>query len=287
MIRDKREQERKDVDESERREKRSHKEQQTGDRAAPAPKPQPDQQRQRREREQPLPRLHGVHRPSRIDEDQVRRPDELAQVEPDDASREQTALSQGQRKIGALSADAGALEPGGQPAGGAGEREPWRQRNHVAPPRKTAALPPEDHQQRGGQRRGDGLGQERDGKQAGGQGIGCALPLVVEAQIGERRGEIEHGRNRILLFGDPGDRFNTHRMQCKQQRRQPGAAHRESAQGDSQQTSRSGMKQNVQDMVARRPVPPEEMLHPECRVQKRVVLLRGTDLAPDASQALE
>ena len=183
--------------------------------------------------------------------------------------------------------DPRALDPGGEPARRGAERKPRQQRQHVAPPRQPAAPPPENHEQGGGQRRRDGLGQKREEEQPGRQGVRGAAAAFIEAEVGEGGAEIQHGGKRVLLLGDPGHGFDAYGMQGEKQRREPGAGHRQPSQDHAEQAGGGGMEQDVEQVVAQRRVTPQAVLDPKRRVQERVVLLRGADLEPDASQSVQ
>ena len=66
--------------------------------------------------------------PARVDEDQLGGPDKLAQIEADDAARQQASLDEGQFEIHALGADQFAFHPGREQAGGRAEDKKRHQR---------------------------------------------------------------------------------------------------------------------------------------------------------------
>ena len=98
--------------------------------------------------------------------DEIGRPHELAQVKPNDAARQQTPLEKCQFEFGPFGADQRPLDPGRHEAADGTKHKKRHERQHVALPRNRAALPPEDHQQRGRQRGGDGLCQQSQHEQA-------------------------------------------------------------------------------------------------------------------------
>ena len=118
-------------------------------------------QRHGRDRKQILPCDGRIDRPSRIHEIEAGRPEQRAEIEPDDAAGEQQPLEEREREAGASRADDVVLEPDRERAGEGGDREPGNERQHVAPPVDAAALPPSDDEQRGRQRCSHGLREQR------------------------------------------------------------------------------------------------------------------------------
>src|SRR4051812_20157911 len=94
MIRHIRKQEWENIHEAKHGEKRAREEQQRGQRPAVAARmpEQRDDRGDEPERKEPLPPLRGVDRPMRIDENEIGRPEEFSDVEPNYATSEQAAL---------------------------------------------------------------------------------------------------------------------------------------------------------------------------------------------------
>ena len=108
----------------------------------------------------------------------------------------------------------------------------------------------------------------------------------VELQVDEQRCEVKQERECILLFRDPGHRLDAHRMQGEHRRGEPRAAHVEPAQNPGQQAGARRVKKQIYEPIPGGRVTPQTVLDPECRMQHRIVLLRGARLGPDPAQAV-
>jgi hypothetical protein len=174
------------------------------------------------------------------------------------------------------------LDPGGEGAGDDTQREPRQEGQDVAAPRKFCVTPPQDHEKRGGEGGGHCLGQQRAGKPKGGDPVGTAPALIVKPQESECGAEIENGRKGVFLLRDPGHGLNGDGMQREQQCGEPHAGDPEASQDGSDEAGRGRVQEDVDQMIAGRPVAPQAVLDPECRVQQRIVLLGSADVGPDA-----
>ena len=62
--------------------------------------------------------------------------------------------------------------------------------------------------------------------------------VAVVPQVGKRRRDAEHGRERVLLLGDPRDRLGADRMRREERRAKEGAGHGEAAKEEEEQEGR-------------------------------------------------
>ncbi len=124
-------------------------------------------------------------------------------------------------------------------------------------------------------------------------------------QINPTRQQVPEERKRVLLFRDPRHRLHIDRVhgedQARQQRDRVGAITRpgdlrRGCRGDvskqpphhqHQQRRARGVEQHVHQMIEERIDAEEPVLHPEKRMQERIVLLGGAELGPDADQTVE
>ena len=118
-------------------------------------------------------------------------------------------------------------------------------------------------------------------------GIISPASVSIKSQIGQRRAQIEHSRQRVLEFRNPRHRFHLNRMQGKEGRRQPRARYFQLPQYPCQQQRRKSMEQNVDPMITRRGIAPKLVLHPKNTVNQRIVLLGGPELRPNAGQTVQ
>ena len=124
--------------------------------------------------------------PTGIGENQICRPKELAQIEPDRPARYQTAVDCGQIKRGPFGMKQLAFKPGGEKSRRCTKGEKGEKRRHVVPPRQPPALPPKDHQQGRGQGRRNSLAQKSQYEQGQRRAVKPRLPAPVEPQIDDR-----------------------------------------------------------------------------------------------------
>jgi hypothetical protein len=85
--------------------------------------------------------------PVGIDENQVRRPHELAQIKPDRATRNESTFDKRIIIISSLRSDQVPLYPGGNEPAENPHDEKGNQRQHILFPGQFLPLPPENHQQ--------------------------------------------------------------------------------------------------------------------------------------------
>ena len=153
----------------------------------------------------PLPEGGCVHGPAGIDEDQLGRPGQLAEVEPEHPARQQAPLHQAQVEIRPLGADEHPLKIRRDQAGARAQGKPGQQGQHVAPPIQAAAAPPENHEQCGRQRGCDSLGQQPEQEKPAGQDVVTRPAIGIEAKVDKRGREVEYEREGVLLLGNPRD----------------------------------------------------------------------------------
>ena len=156
------------VHEPQHRKQCSHIKEQCGCRPTPnAPPGQPECEKgaDGGHRIEPLPPRTGVGLPARVNEAEVRRPEQVAEVKPERPAGNQAALRESQGKIRSLRADMVFLQPGGYCTKTQGQGEEWQRRQHVRPPPDLSALPPANQQNGRRQRKGRRLGQQRTEKQ--------------------------------------------------------------------------------------------------------------------------
>ena len=105
-----------------------------------------------------IPTASIVHRG--YTEDEIHRPDQLTQIEPDDTAGEQNTLDERELEICASRPDDRRARTTPSPSGSNGNREPRNERQHILPPLQPAALPPQHDEQCCGQCRGDGFAEQ-------------------------------------------------------------------------------------------------------------------------------
>src|SRR5438105_10643170 len=184
VIGDEREQERVDVEEAQRRKQRPDEEQRSRKRPArPLPqKPERRQDEKRRDGVQVLPEDGLADVPAGIDEAQIRRPRQLAHVEPDGTPRDQGALRHAEIERRAFRPSELALHPDGEETGGDAEDEEGNERQDVLSPGEPSALPPTDEEQRRRQGRRHRLAAQREQEEAQRQRIEPGRSLLPEAK---------------------------------------------------------------------------------------------------------
>ena len=241
--------------------------------------------------------------PTRIDHRQIRRPRQLADIEPEGAGGDEHPLQQrivkGRRR-----------RRGDHPQiqGNDAERhgEEGRKQQQV-PPGDAAALPPMENHQRGRQRDHHVLGQHPSGEQHQSQGIapakfrrrGCQRRSARSAAKGrspfqKRRpgpdaGEVKQPGKHILALNGPSDGFHMQGMHGEDRGDPPSARHRQTSQNPPKQKRVGGMQQHVHHMVADRIKSPEFVLQPKAGVGERPIVrfVRFVRHEPDAPQAIQ
>ena len=289
MVGDVRVAERVDVEEAEHRKERAAEEEQCGKRrtCARANRPQRERDRDEREVEVVLPDRRRIHRPVRVGEDEVGWPDDRPEIEADHAPGEQRALEHVEIVLRACGSDQMPLDPRGEQPARRGDREPRQQRHHVTAPLDSSALPPEHHEQRGRERRRHRLGHQRAEEQRARYAKVAGLARVVEPQVRDCGEQVEHERERVLLFGDPRDRLDVDGMEREDRAGEPRALDGEPLGERDDEARRDHVQHDVHEVVAEHGVAPEARLDPERAVQERIVLLRGAELGPNAAQSIE
>ena len=303
VIRHEREAHRVDVEEPRNGEQRADEEQHGGQRTPAARAPCPEQRHHAggRERVKIGAGLRGVDPPARVEEDQWVGPEQLAGVKPGDPARDEAALEEAEIPVGTVGADVVVLEIRGVRAERGSQQEQRRQGGDV-PPADPAAPPPGHQQQRRRQAARDRLGQQRAAEQRQREGVRApplprrrarpvrALPSLRpagETQIHERRPEVQRGGEHVLALGDPGHRFDVHRMHREDRRGHPGPGDAEAAQQDPEQDRVESVQQDVHQVVTEWLEPPETALQPETREHQGVVLRAAGGFEPDPPQAVD
>jgi hypothetical protein len=138
---------------------------------------------------------------------------------------------------------------------GRAEGHPWEQRCHIALPIELSTLPPEDYEQHGRQRGSHSLTHECQREKSQSQQILRALARSVKVQIREYRGEIEDRGERTFLFRDPRYRFDTHRVQGKDEARQPRARQSKALDDSDHQACRQRVQRDIDQMIAQADAP--------------------------------
>ncbi len=245
-----------------------------------------------------------VDRPARIDEDDVAGEEELAGIEGDDLSREDEPAGDPERPVVARRADHRLFEPRRVERERRADGEERDERPDVG--RGDPPLPPPEQNEKDGRDDARGrLGEE--GEREGGERSGVErrraavprdldprLPLlrrlgrgrarVAGGEKGVHREKREKERQRVLPLGDPGDRFHAHRMEGEEGCREPGCREAESTQKRPEKQSRTGVEEDVDEVVPERTQAPEVLLEPERREDERVVLLARLRLGPDQGE---
>ena len=275
-----------DIEKPKRRKKRADKEKGAGQRrpAAASHRHQNGESGQDCGRKDPGAQARARYRPSGIDEDQVRRPQQLGSVEPGGPARQKHALQAVQPEGRSLGPAHVTFNPTGEKPRRGAEDEPGQQGRHVAAPGESPCPPPAHDKQGGGKCRRHSLAEEGQGKEKRGNRVSPPLPPLGKAQVVERGQQVKHRRKRVLLLGDPGYRFDAYRMQRENERGQPGPRNRQPAQDQQQQGGRGRVQGHVEEVVADRRVPPHPVLDPEGRMQQGIILLGRADLEPDPSE---
>ena len=167
-------------------------------------RPEPGRERDQPGVERVLPRNLRVHGPMRVREDEIRGPEQFVEVEPDHAAGEQRALQHVEVVIRALLAPIRCRsDPRSKQPACRGDDEPRDQRGHITLHVDVSTLPPEDHEQRRGERRRDGFRHQRADEQRGRDCVGaCGLRSSSKRRYEKRGEQIEHERERVLLPPD-------------------------------------------------------------------------------------
>jgi hypothetical protein len=248
------------------------------------PKSSQDASDQGARQRQPLQHPRRINAPARINEREIRRPENLPEIEPYDLAGQQAALEPGQFIGRTRRADQVPLDRGREQAGDRAQHEPGDQRQHIGPPVDPPATPPGDHEQ--GRRQGgdNRLRQQTERKQTQRAPVMPAPAVGVESQPGQRGAEKENRGESVFLLADPGDRFDVDGMKGEDSRGEPRTGNREPAQQQSEETRGEGMQRQICQMVAERGIAPETVLDPEQRMQQRIILLGNAWFGPDAPQ---
>jgi hypothetical protein len=260
---------------------------------APAKTPQHHHHRQHRQRVEVLPPDRRVDRPPRIDEHQVRRPHQLARVEPQRPARDQSAIEPRLAEPLATRPPVVRLQVHRHHD----ERRPHRhqggQRQKVTAD-DPATLPPHHQQQRRRQEARRRLTQQRADKERHPQHVRhppagrsrTRHPQVPHEQ--QHRRQEERRRQDVLQFAHPRHRLHVHGVHREHRRRQPRRRQSQHTQQTPQQHRVERVQQDVDQVVADGVLPPQPVLEPEGRRGQRVVLvavLGPGDLRPDPAQA--
>ena len=274
------------VDEPEHRRQRHGEEQRARQRPPPEPPPPEPQQGGKGRRPQdvrPGGGVRGADLPERVDHGQIRRPQQLADVEPQRASRDQHALDE---RVAERERLPRGIERQVRRGDDKRYREERRQPRQVGP-RDAARLPPVPDEQRRRQRDHDGLRQQAGREEPERQQVAPGPRRLREPDPGQRGGQVEQGREHVLALDDPGDRLDVQRMDREDRRDDPGAGRRQTPQEAPYQQDVDQVEQHVDRVIAERRQPPQLVLQPEARVDDGPVVPLPLDVGgrePDVPQ---
>src|SRR5205085_8428119 len=94
----------------------------------------------------------------------------------------------------------------------------------------------------------------------------------IRFQEEEDRQQIKEGRLRILEFGDPGDRFDHHRMKRPKRGAKPRTGNTELAQHAPKQNRRAGVDENIEEMIWKRVKTDEFVEKPKGGQDERIII---------------
>ncbi len=268
------------------RKERTHEEQESGQWCAgkSSQEPKRGDQRKHPKWEEPLPPHRRLRCPFRIYEVEAERPDEFPQVEPHRPASDKQTSRPRQRKVRALGPEVVLFHPNGEKPRRSAQSKPGEQWAYLAPA-EPATLPPYHHQQGRRQRCRDGLAPQREYEQGQRGRIRPRPARPVESEVDQRRRQVEDERKCVFLLRNPSHRFDVHRVQREQQRRQPSPWHGQPLQDQREENCRARMQQQGDQMVAERLVSPEPVLHPEHAMQQRIILLGRSRFDPYPAEA--
>src|SRR5579872_1027187 len=106
-------------------------------------------------------------------------------------------------------------------------------------------------------------------------------------QIRQRRRQIKHSGKRAPLLRHPRNSFHADGMQSKNKSGQPRSAQFQQSDNRYNKASRQTVFKKIGEVITQNSIAPEAMLDPERRMQQRIILLRGSQLKPDAPQAMK
>ena len=284
------------VNEAERRRQRDDEEQRPRKRASPdavAQHPQRPSQGKPSDEGQPRKEVADLNVPARVDDGQVRRPCQLAEVEPHSAGSDQEPLDEGMiegcRRLGG---DQQQIERDQRQRHDEEGRQPRDIRQRNAP-----AAPPVQDQQRDRQRDDHVLRQHAGGQQPQRTAVAPAacssgaspahFPGGQEAQPHRHAAEVAQRGEHVLAFDGPGHGFHVQWMNGEHRGDEPRAGGRERRQDAPQQHGVGGMQQYVHGVVAVGRESPELVLQPERGVDQRPIegFIHLHRREPDALQA--
>ena len=247
---------------------------------------EPHQRRQTRDGGDvhPAEGVPGAHLPQRVDHRQIRRPQQLAHVEPQRVRRDQHPLH---RRV----AERERLARGVEREVGGGDGEPAREQRCEAEPvgrGHRAPLPPVPDDERRGQGDRDRLRQQRGREQTEHQAVACGPRRLGEPDPGEHRAQVEQRGEQVLALDDPGHRLDVQGMHGEHRGERPGAGHRETQRDAPHQQRVDQVQHQVDEVVAERRQPPQLVLQPEGGIDDRPVVAFVPDVGrrkPDVPQA--
>jgi hypothetical protein len=158
---------------------------------------------------------------------------------------------------------------------------------------EAPSFPPQDEQNRCGQRASDGLAEQGTDKESQRHGVRAGRTEFCQeigrgaarAQVGEHGSQVEDARQDVLSLGDPGHGFDVDGMNSEDGGGQPRPRDAKSTEDEPQKNGTGRVQQHVDGVVAEGVEPPEVVLDPEGGEDQRIVLRRGTRLGPDLLQA--
>ena len=273
----------------EHRRQRDREEQGAGERPATGPPAQHPERRGRGDGCDDVPpreRVRGVHLPVRVDDDESRRPEQLADIDPQRVRRDEHALDEGVIDVDDFLVIGHVRGGDAQP-----HREEWDRAEQVGSGH-APLLPPAVDQQGRGQGDADGFAEQPRGEQHERQDIAPRPVLRVrpfdEAEPRQRCAHVEQDGEQVLAPDHPGDGFDVDRMHGEYRRGDPRPGYRQPRQQPPHQHRIGPVQQQVDGVKAQRGEAPQPMFQPEGRISERPVVALALNLArrePDAPQA--
>ena len=273
----------------EHRRQRGREEQDAGERPAADPPAQPPERRGRGDGCDDVPpreRVRGVHLPVRVDDDEGRRPEQLADIDPQRVRRDEHALDEGVIDVDDFLVIGHVRD---------GDAQPHREERHRAEQVGSGhapLFPPTVDQQRRRQSDADGFAEQPRGEQHERQDVAPRPVLRVrpfdEAEPRQRRAHVEQDGEQVLAPDHPGGGFDVDRMHGEYRRGDPRPGYRQPRQQPPHQGRIGPVQQQVDGVEAQRGEAPQPMFQPEGRISERPVVALALNLArrePDAPQA--
>src|SRR5579872_992758 len=106
-------------------------------------------------------------------------------------------------------------------------------------------------------------------------------------QIRQRRRQIKDTGKRALLLRHPRHSLHADGMQGEDKPGQPRSAQSQQSDNRDDETSGEAVFKKIGEVITQNSIAPEAMLDPERGMQQRIILMRGSQLKPDAPQAMK